>query len=114
MRTGLIFRCLENEIPPQKDWNPVPLGGKKAITEIVQRVVNTAGKECETESGEKVCRFNIDSISSYLEVDIPADEEIPCLVVRGIFSDDARIALHSLCAALHARYYDSESGFENP
>ena len=114
MRTGLILRCFESEIPTQKDWKPVPLGGKKAITEIVQRAVRADGRECETEGGEKVCRFTLDSISSYLEVDIPVDEEITCLAVRGIFSDDARIALHSLCATLDARYYDSESGFENP
>lgn len=98
---GVIVRASQEVEELDADWLPQPLGTRPQVHAVIHELTGVTTKSQ---------RFDLRPKGFALELEVGDDEPPMSVTASGVFDEAAIAMLNKLCAALSARFYDSEEG----
>jgi len=98
---GVIVRASQEIEELDADWLPQPLGTRPHVHAVIHELTGVTAR---------TQRFDLRPQGITLELEVGDDEPPMSVTASGVFDEAAVAMLKKLCAALSARFYDSDDG----
>jgi hypothetical protein len=96
---GVIVRASQEVEELDANWLPQPLGSRPHVHAVIYELTGVTTRSQ---------RFDLRPQGIALELEVGDDEPPMSVTASGVFDEAAVAMLKKLCAALAARFYDSE------